>query len=135
MVNPFVFAVSYGYYHKNLLGYYQLWKEHPDKVLFLRYEDMKMAPREHVVKVAEFLGKQLTDEMIDRIDQETSFDSMKDNKACNYTWKHQDSTLPPHIRKGVVGDWKNHFTDEKLLQDFEHYIHSNLPKELIFETD
>ena len=127
--------VKFGPYHQNLLGYRELFKKYGDQILFLRYEDMKMAPREHVVKIANFLGKTLSDEMIDRICKETSFETMKDNKAVNYTANMNCEALPKFMRKGVVGDWKNHFTDQKLLEDFEHYIHSNLPKELIFETN
>ena len=104
-------------------------------MLFLRYEDMKMDPKEAIRKTANYLGKgDLSDQVIDRIVEATSFDSMKKDKSVNYEWVPFDKSLPGHIRKGVVGDWKNHFQDEQLVRDFDEYIHKNLPQELIFET-
>ncbi|XP_068098990.1 sulfotransferase 2B1-like [Hyperolius riggenbachi] len=79
----------------------------------ITYEELLKDHRGSVVRLCEFLGKELTDAQIDSIVQHSSFSSMKDNKMSNW------SLLPPEVldhtkgsvlRKGVSGDWKNHFT-------------------------
>ena len=105
----------------------------------MRYEDMKKDPREAIVQVAKFLGKfdGLSDEMLNRIVEATSFGSMKTNKSVNYDWVEKPENCPGHIRKGIVGDWQNYFNlddddDQQLLEQFNNYIENNLPRELIF---
>ena len=94
---------------------------------------MKRDPRGTVVKTAQFLGKFdcLSDEVIDSIVKASSFESMRQDKSVNHRWMPIDSSLPDHMRKGIVGDWKNYFTNKQLLQDFDNYIDQNLPKSLI----
>ena len=103
----------------------------------MRYEDMKNDPKKAIVQVAKFLGKfdGLSDEMLDRIVEATSFGSMKANKSVNYEWIGKlPENCPGHIRKGIVGDWQNYFNDDdqQLLEQFNNYIENNLPSELIF---
>ena len=62
------------------------WKARDDShILHLTYEWMKLHPREAIVKVAEFLGKKPTPELIDLIVQRTSFDFMKKHPKSNYS--------------------------------------------------
>ena len=53
-------------------------------------------------KIADFLGKSLDQQTIEKIAQAITIDSMKANSV---EWK--DNHL---LRKGVVGDWKNTLT-------------------------
>ncbi|XP_059166322.1 sulfotransferase 1E1-like isoform X2 [Physella acuta] len=84
-------------------------------ILVLFYEDMQQDLRKAVLDVATFLNKPLTETQVDLIVQHCSFASMKDNKAVNYDWlkdvgaaKHNENFM----RKGQVGDWKNHLSQE-----------------------
>ena len=52
--------------------------------------------------IAEFLGCSVDEATIQKIAQATTFENMKVN-AAKWTEQH-------FIRKGEVGDWKNHFT-------------------------
>ena len=84
-------------------------------MLFLKYEDMNKDIRSAVVRIAPFIGKDLTEEEVDTVIKKSTFSSMKSNPATNYEripkeMKHPEAT--PFIRKGVVGGWKDMFTPE-----------------------
>jgi hypothetical protein len=94
------------------------WRHRSDKnVLFVTYEEMKRNPTVMVQKVADFFNKQLTSDQVDEIVSRTNFESMKSNRLTNYSWwdelgitsKH-DKGRAEFMRKGQVGDWKNHMT-------------------------
>ena len=60
------------------------------------------------------MGKELSDEIVQKIVHETSFKNMKENPLTNYSrvpgYRHDISAF---IRKGKVGDWKNYFSPEQ----------------------
>ena len=105
------------------LGWWE--NRHKDNVLVTFYEGMKDTPREHVEKVAKFLGKDLTAEQIDTITEATSFASMKRNPATNYANRgppvgesegksvERKGIEGDFLRKGIVGDWQNHFNEDQ----------------------
>ncbi|XP_014678788.1 PREDICTED: 3-beta-hydroxysteroid sulfotransferase-like [Priapulus caudatus] len=103
-------ATQYGSYWKHTREFWQI--RNWDNVLLVSYENMLRDPRRHVKMVADFLGKQLTDDQIDFITMETSFKKMSGNDVTNYAWlksiRATDAT--PFMRKGRCGDWKRYFT-------------------------
>ena len=42
----------------------------------------------------------------------TSFDRMKSDNTANYSWhdQYQKESAPDFLRRGIVGDWKNHLS-------------------------
>ncbi|XVF69267.1 hypothetical protein PTKIN_Ptkin11bG0067200 [Pterospermum kingtungense] len=46
----------YGPYWEHFLGYWKASLEHPEKILFLKYEDMMKNPESYAKRLAEFLG-------------------------------------------------------------------------------
>ncbi|XP_036057303.1 sulfotransferase family cytosolic 1B member 1 [Onychomys torridus] len=103
--------VAYGSWFSHVKNWWEKKTEHP--LLFLYYEDLKQNPKEEIKKIANFLGKTLDKETLDRIIHHTSFEMMKDNPLVNYTHvppSMMDHSKSPFMRKGVVGDWKNYFT-------------------------
>ncbi|XP_062886748.1 sulfotransferase 2B1-like isoform X1 [Mobula hypostoma] len=81
--------------------------------LFLTYEEMLQDTRNTVTKLGEFLGKQLSSDTIDKIISQTKFNNMKQNSMSNYSFVPSDILNQENsnfLRKGIVGDWKNHFT-------------------------
>ena len=84
-------------------------KDNPN-VCFLYYEDMKEDIHKETLKVAEFLGNSLTEEQIKFVVDRANFDSMKTKKmAVDNTEKEGVG----QFRKGIVGDWRSHFSEEQ----------------------
>ena len=66
--------------------------------------------------VGEFLNKPLSEEVTQRIAHQCSFEGMAKNPASFQVFPNVDAIS--FLRKGEVGDWKNHFTAE-LNEKFE----------------
>ncbi|NXF37244.1 ST1B1 Sulfotransferase, partial [Nyctibius bracteatus] len=114
--------VSYGSWYDHVKGYWERRKDHP--ILYLFYEDLKEDLRQEIAKVAQFLGQELSEAVLDAITRHTSFEAMRDNPTTNYSMvpSHlMDQGVSPFMRKGTTGDWKNHFTvaqSERFDQDY-----------------
>ena len=104
-------TVEYGLWFDHVLE----WWKHRDaeNVLFLKYEDMKKDHRGAVKKIAEFMGYDLKEEIIDTIVEKSTFQNMKANLVSAEIEKLRKPDAPHFFRKGVVGDWRNHFTPEQ----------------------
>jgi hypothetical protein len=74
----------------------------------MQYEEMKKDPFGETQRLARHLGipKADDDEFISEVVELASFDAMT-NSA-----KAKGGDVLGHLRKGVVGDWKNHFSPE-----------------------
>ncbi|CAK7345602.1 unnamed protein product, partial [Dovyalis caffra] len=107
----------YGPFWDHVLGYWKLSLEMPEKVLFLKYEDLKKDPLNHVKRLAKFLGQPFTqaeesDGAVQEIIKLCSFESLsnlKVNKSSRTRFRSKNSDF---FRKGKVGDWENHLTEE-----------------------
>ncbi|XP_064615619.1 sulfotransferase 1C2-like [Liolophura sinensis] len=99
--------------HGSWFDYTKSWwevKDNPNvKVTF--YEDMKRDLRKEVVELCSFLGKPLSNEIIDDIVRHCGFESMRRNPMTNHEDVYSiNKEISPLMRKGTVGDWKNYFT-------------------------
>lgn len=99
------------------------WKERENKnVLYVKFEDMKEDIVRETRRIGEFLSKNLSEEAINKIVDSSSFGKMKKrHMAGNPNEKEGVGKL----RKGVVGDWRNHFNDEQ-----RKYVESRIETEL-----
>ncbi|KAF3642288.1 putative protein UXT -like protein [Capsicum annuum] len=103
----------YGPFFEHVLEYWEESKKWPQKILFLKYEDLKMDPKKEVAKIAFFLGKPFgNEEDLEKVLKKCSLERLKNlevNKSGSlFSNVHNNS----FFRKGVVGDWKNHLTPE-----------------------
>ena len=92
------------------------WWEHRTEpnILFLKYEDMKREPRKKIEAIAEFIDvERVTPELIAKVVEKTSFSIMRENPAANKVWHNQTGLGGVFLRKGMIGDWKTHFTAEQ----------------------
>ncbi|KAL8258616.1 hypothetical protein R6Q59_026569 [Mikania micrantha] len=102
-------------YWDHVKGYRKVSLQHPEKVLFLTYEDLIADTANNLKRLAEFLGYPFTDEevtqgVVQEIVRLCSFESLSEvNKHGNLHVGMPNNLL---FRKGKVGDWTNHLTDE-----------------------
>ncbi len=99
----FDFNLAWYNYHKNR-----------DNSLVLIYEEMKQDLRSHIVKIASFLGRDLSDKVIDYITEKTTFKNMASDPKYNMAdVPIFDSKKSKFMRKGTVGDWTGYFSEEQ----------------------
>ncbi|XP_021742748.1 flavonol sulfotransferase-like [Chenopodium quinoa] len=107
--------VAYGPFFDHVLGFWKMSLEHPDKVLFLKYEDLKDNPVNHLKRLAEFIGMPFStrEENEGVIQQVIEFCSIKNMKELDVNKSGVINNMfekKSYFRKGEVGDWTNHFT-------------------------
>ena len=96
------------------------WKKNadPSHSIQLRYEEMLEDPVAGMKKIATLFGLDSSQDTMRRIVDAHSFDKMSGGRRSGATSQHS------FARKGVSGDWKNHFTPEirnqygEILADF-----------------
>lgn len=113
--------VVFGLWHDHVNGWWEK-KETYSKLHFMFYEDMVEDTGREIDKLCSFLGFSPTPEDREKVITGVSFDSMKKNDMTNYsTAVGLDHKVSPFMRKGKVGDWKNHFTVAQNEMFDEHY--------------
>ncbi|XP_054813406.1 cytosolic sulfotransferase 15-like [Prosopis cineraria] len=121
---------EFGLLWTNILGYWWENKLSPNKILCLRYEDLKGDIKFYLKTVAVFLdcpfnAEEERDGVIENIIELCSFQKMKDlevNKTGKRTPLVENKDF---FRKGEVGDWVNHFSSwmtEKLSKVMEQKL-------------
>ncbi|XP_064484777.1 sulfotransferase ssu-1-like [Ornithodoros turicata] len=113
----------WGSYFDHVMSWYK--HRHDPNVCFLYYEELLEDPAGHVLKVADFLepsglGCRLRADpgLLAKVVDLTSFHNLKkaayeakpDVDVAKLGWKSS------HFRKGVVGDWRNQFTQEQQVR-------------------
>ncbi|GAB1301340.1 Sulfotransferase 6B1 [Apodemus speciosus] len=96
--------VSWGSYFDFAIN----WNKHIDdeNVKFILYEDLKENLVVGIKEISEFLGFSLTDEQIEAVSAQSTFQAMRANSQETH------GAIGPFLfRKGEVGDWKSLFTE------------------------
>ncbi|KYO18884.1 amine sulfotransferase-like [Alligator mississippiensis] len=90
------------------------WYDHRDdfNILFLTYEEMKKDLRGAVLRICNFLGKELSEDDLDPVVKKATFENMKKDPRANYETRPGVPLEEKKcfLRKGTVGDWKNTMT-------------------------
>ncbi|CAN1220556.1 Cytosolic sulfotransferase 5 [Linum perenne] len=112
---------TFGPYWDHVLEYWGASQRSPEKVMFIKYEDLRRDPKPQVRKLASFLGKPFGGEEEDDVEVEkviwrSSFDRLKGLDANKtgmiYPVLSPLLTSDLYFRRGEVGDWRNHLTPE-----------------------
>lgn len=104
---------QYGSFFDHVAQYWVESQRRPEKVLFVKYEEMRSDPTRHVSRIAEFLGRPFRDEgEVERVLWRCSLERLKNlevNKSGSVLLYVPNTSF---FRKGEVGDWKNYLTPE-----------------------
>ena len=118
-----------GPYWDHLLGYRRASSESPERILFLKYEDLKNETGSWIKKIAQFVGYPFSLEeedkgVVQKIIDLCSFENMSSLEVSKngMIWLEKNGVNTMEIknntffREGKVGDWKNHLTHEMAMQ-------------------
>lgn len=99
--------------------YVDEWLDSPPAVsgaaIWVKYEDIQADPRRELRRMAATLGIAATDEEIAHAAEAGKFDVMRSREHTTAGVVHREKGETIHaIRKGVVGDWQNHFSPSDL---------------------
>ncbi|KAG8434053.1 hypothetical protein GDO86_012428, partial [Hymenochirus boettgeri] len=103
--------VLFGSWFDHVKGWMQMAGK--ENFFYITYEELQQDLRGSVVRICKFLGKELNDEEIDSVVKHSTFNTMKENKMCDSSLlvdEHFNQNKGTLMRKGICGDWKNHFT-------------------------
>jgi hypothetical protein len=108
-------AVGAGLWHEHVLNWIDAPPFRTGLGLLIRYEDMKRDARHELARCAEFLEFDATPEQLDKAVAVSSLDSMRKSEKQSERVKHREKGAEiSFVRKGVVGDWANHFSEADL---------------------
>ncbi|KAJ9536275.1 hypothetical protein OSB04_un000547 [Centaurea solstitialis] len=111
---------DFGPFWEHVLSYWRASLDSPDKILFLKYEELKKQPEVELRKLAAFMGRPFTVEeeengVVEEVVKMCSFENLS-NLEVNKTGitDLRAIKMENHLffRKGEIGDWKNYLSEE-----------------------
>eukprot|EP00039_Didymoeca_costata_P033261 m.41591 g.41591 ORF g.41591 m.41591 type:complete len:343 (-) comp9784_c1_seq1:48-1076(-) len=99
--------------------YASWWKEyqqHPERIFWISYEDLKKAPDENIRKIAEFCNIPVDDDIIAKVQAGSSFSKMKTTaeEENQKIAKEGGHVKKNHFRKGKTGGWRDAFSKQQI---------------------
>ena len=107
-------------------------RRHEENVLFLWYEEMKEDQQGAIRKIANHLEIAISDLEIEKLADFMTFDNYKKHSSLNVKTDNWHAGKGEVVRKGVVGDWVSHFSQE-LNSEYDEWIGRELTKLGIFD--
>ena len=116
-------VLGFGDFFEHNAAWYEFNKDRKNSLVVV-YEEMRKDPRSNIIKMANFLNKELSEKAVDLIVENSSIESMQSKmnkpRPGPTSWRRERSTF---IRKGAVGGWRDYFT-----QDQSDYVDRQLEK-------
>ncbi|KAL3272503.1 hypothetical protein HHI36_013979 [Cryptolaemus montrouzieri] len=116
----------------------QAWeRRHHQKLLFLFYEEVNADKKEAVLKIADFIGKKLTEQELEKLLNHIDIENFRHNKSVNNdhfvdVGKYAKTEKYSFIRQGKNGSWKDLFP-ENLVPEIDEWIKKELSQIPDFE--
>ncbi|XVF30718.1 hypothetical protein REPUB_Repub16aG0082600 [Reevesia pubescens] len=122
---------GFGPFCDHVSGFWKASQENPNKILFLKYEDLKENIYFYIKKLAEFLGVPFSREeeiqgVVEEIERFCSFENLKElevnkrGKQVGFGLSNND-----FFRKAEVGGWSNYLTSS-MVDRLEKLVRENL---------
>nr|XP_020482209.1 cytosolic sulfotransferase 3-like [Labrus bergylta] len=125
----------FGSWYDHVSGWWEK-KQSYSNLHYMFYEDLIEDTGREIDKLCNFLGMSPSAEEVQRVAGSVQFDNMKKNSMANYsTLPVMDFKISPFMRKGKVGDWKNHFTVAQNKEFDEDYKRKMKDPSLQFRTE
>ncbi|XP_040009056.1 cytosolic sulfotransferase 3-like isoform X2 [Xiphias gladius] len=125
----------WGSWYDHVNGWWKK-KQTYSKLHYMFYEDMIEDTGREIDKLCCFLGLSPSAEEKKQITVGVQFDNMKKNDMANYsTFPVMEFKMHSFMRKGKVGDWKNHFTVAQSEEFDEDYKKKMRDPTLQFRTE
>ncbi|XP_076597650.1 cytosolic sulfotransferase 1-like [Chaetodon auriga] len=125
----------FGSWYDHVNGWWKK-KQTYSNLHYMFFEDMVEDTGREIDKLCSFLGLSPSVEEKKQITGGVQFDNMKKNDMANYsTFPVMDFKISPFMRKGKVGDWKNHFTVAQNEEFDEDYKKKMKDPSLQFRTE
>ncbi|XP_061909590.1 cytosolic sulfotransferase 3-like isoform X3 [Entelurus aequoreus] len=125
----------FGSWYDHVNGWWKK-KQTYSKLHYMFYEDLIEDTGRELDKLCSFVGLSPSDEHKKSIIGTVQFDNMKKNKMANHsTISIMDFKISHFMRKGKVGDWKNHFTVNQNEHFDEDYKKKMTDLTLEFRTE
>jgi hypothetical protein len=124
--------IIYGSWFDHTSEWLRYVEQNPGNMLMLHYEDMREDLAAQIRRMGAFLHSALSPQAVAAIAAHCSFQSMSANPFTNREGDSiMDSSIARFLRKGVVGDWKNYFTEhqnERFDAELERKMRSDKAK-------
>ncbi|KAI9105131.1 hypothetical protein K1719_022847 [Acacia pycnantha] len=107
----------WGPFWDHMLAYYKESLEKPNKIMFVKYEDMKGEPDRILKDLAGFMGygfskEEEADDIVGDILRLCSFENLSNLEVNNSGKLPHGVEHKAFFRRGIVGDWKNFLTSD-----------------------
>jgi hypothetical protein len=98
---------------QEMIGLSQSWLGQGDRVLCLQYEQLTTAPLQQMERVCAYLAIPASRQLLQAIVDRNRFERLSVGRRIWQASRQpgQEDTAS-HFRKGIVGDWRNHFQDD-----------------------
>jgi Sulfotransferase domain len=107
-----------------LIRYHELWGDRHPQVLVTSFEALKKDFEREAWRIADFLGARVSEEAVETLKHETSMSNMREQYSDDPQYADAQN---PFFRKGMIGDWRNHFND-RMLNDIAAIEKSGIRK-------
>jgi hypothetical protein len=91
------------------------WLDEGDKSLCVRFESMKSSPVEELIRVLGYLDFRVDDALVRAIVERNRFERLSvGRKFWKTARKPGQEDASSHVRKGIIGDWRNYFNESHI---------------------